>query len=87
MVKTITITEEAYNKLSKMKVGDESFSDVINRINSPKRDITSIIGIMKGKMNIEEAKKKIKEFKEEFTKDAEKRKNVLTRQFSNIRNN
>lgn len=87
MVKTITITEDAYNNLKKMKLEKESFSDVINRINSPKKDITSIIGIMKGKMDIEEAKKKIKEFKEEFTKDTEKRKNVLARQFNNIRNN
>lgn len=87
MVKTITITEDAYNKLSKMKIGDESFSNVINRIGSPNSDIRSIVGIMKGSMNIDEAKKKIKEFREEFTKDMEKRKDVLARQFSNIRNN
>ena len=87
MVKTITVTEEAYNNLKKMKLDKESFSDVINRINSPKNDIKSLIGIMKDNMNIEEAKKKIKEFTKEFTKDMEKRKDALARQLSDIRNN
>lgn len=84
MVKTITITGEAYRKLKKLKIGKESFSYVINRINSPKRDIKSIVGIMKD-FNIEEVKKKIRLFRGEFTKDMGKRKDVLTRQLSNIR--
>ncbi len=86
MVKTITVTEEAYNNLKKMKMGKESFSDVLNRIGSPKNDIRSLVGIMKG-MDIELAKKKIRKFKEEFAIDMEKRKNVLARQLSDIRNN
>jgi len=84
MVKTITVTKDAYDKLKKMKLDNESFSDVINRIGSPKKDIKSLIGIMKG-MDIELAKKKIKKFKEEFTIDMGKRRNVLVRQLSNIR--
>jgi predicted CopG family antitoxin len=31
-VKTITITEEAYRKLARLKKGGESFTDVINRV-------------------------------------------------------
>ena len=45
MVKTITIKEDAYDRLKRMKVGDESFSDVINRIGSTKKDIKSLFGI------------------------------------------
>ena len=87
MVKTITIKEDAYEKLKGMKMGDESFSDVINRLGSPKKDITSIVGIMKGNMDLEETKKKIKEFREKATKDMEKRIDALTRQLGNIRGN
>lgn len=86
MVKTITITEEAYDKLKRMKLEDESFSNLIKRIDTQKTSINSIIGIMKN-IDTEAIKKKIKEFREEFTKDVEKRKNVLTRQLSNTRNN
>ena len=86
MVKTITIKEDAYDKLKRMKMGEESFSDVINRIGSTRKDIKSLFGIMKD-IDIESAKKKIKEFREEATKDMEKRINDLARQLSNSRNN
>lgn len=33
-VKTLTITEQAYNKIKSMKEGDESFSDLFLRIAS-----------------------------------------------------
>lgn len=85
MVKTITIKEDAYEKLKGMKMGDESFSDVINRIGSTKKDIKSLFGIMKD-IDIKSVKKRIKEFREEATKDMGKRINDLTRQLSNSRN-
>ena len=84
MVKTITIKEEAYEKLKGMKIGDESFSDLINRLGSPRKDIKSLFGIM-GDIDIDDIKKKIKKFREEATKDMEKRMNDLTRQLSNSR--
>jgi predicted CopG family antitoxin len=37
--KTITITEEAYERLKGYKREDESFSDVVNRITGGKRDV------------------------------------------------
>ena len=78
MVKTITVTEEAYQKFKRMKLEKESFSDLINRIGSPKKDISSLVGIMKNK-DLHEVKKRIREFKETFTKDMERRKYVSAR--------
>ncbi len=78
MVKTITVTEEAYKNLKRMKLKKESFSDVINRIGSSTGNINSLVGIMKN-MDINETRRKIKEFKREFTEDMEKRRDVLAR--------
>ena len=40
--KTLTITEDAYNRLARIKAPGESFSDVINRI-TPKGSIRRFI--------------------------------------------
>ena len=47
-VKTITVTEEAYNTLKAMKTIDESFSDAILRIGK-RKPLMSFYGILKGK--------------------------------------
>lgn len=44
-VKTITITEEAYERLRMKKGHNESFTDVINRITG-KRSIMELAGIL-----------------------------------------
>ncbi len=46
-VKTITVTEDAYNVLKGMKQGDESFSDLIKRIGSQKRSVLDFVGILR----------------------------------------
>ena len=43
--KTITITNEAYEKLAHLKIERESFSEVINRITS-KNSIAELIGLL-----------------------------------------
>ncbi len=43
--KTLTITEDAYERLLKAKERDESFSEVIVR-NFPKRSLSELIGIL-----------------------------------------
>ena len=43
--KTISITEEAYERLRMKKEKNESFTDVINRITG-KRDIMEFVGIL-----------------------------------------
>jgi len=58
MVKTISISDEVYEKLKKMKLEGESFSDVINRLIERRTKISDI-----AEMNIltEEEAKKIEE--------------------------
>ena len=76
MVKTITIMDDAYEILKRMKKKDESFSELIRRFNKEqKTDLTKWFGILKG------SKKRVKEFQEEtrrirneISQDIEKRK-------------
>ena len=44
VVKTITITKDAYEKLASSKKEGESFSELINRSFTKKRDISKFIG-------------------------------------------
>ena len=46
--KTISITEEAYERLRTNKMENESFTDVINRITN-KRSIMELAGILSNK--------------------------------------
>lgn len=46
--KSITITEDAYNRLAALKQDKESFSDVITRI-APKRSLLELAGILTDK--------------------------------------
>ena len=46
--KTITITEDAYDRLAAHKRGDESFSDVIRRLASAKTDPIDSAGTYPG---------------------------------------
>lgn len=59
MVKTISISDEVYEKLKKMKLEGESFSDVINRLIERRTKISDI-----AEMNIltEEEAKKLKNY-------------------------
>ncbi len=41
VIKSLTITEEAYNALKTMKHGDESFSEVIVRLSQEKIGLTA----------------------------------------------
>ncbi len=55
VIKSLTITEEAYNALKTIKHGDESFSEVIVRISKEKIGLTAkFFGTLK--INEKEAK-------------------------------
>ena len=59
--KTISITEEAYERLRTNKMENESFTDVINRITN-KRSIMELAGILTNK-EADELKKNIHEIR------------------------
>ena len=63
--KTITIREEAYNRLKKFKNG-KSFSEVIMEITSDKNvDLSESFGLWNDD-DVEEVEEKRKEFRESF---------------------
>jgi len=59
-VKTITITEQAYNSLKWMKKENESFSELFLRISKKPITTKEIAGILK--RTPEESEKSVKEF-------------------------
>ena len=79
-VKTITVIEEAYEVMKRMKHGDESFSELFMRISNEKGNaVNRFFGSIK--MLSEEAgirREHYKKMREDMSKDFEKRKNKLT---------
>ncbi|GEM_PF-6687131 len=63
VIKSLTITEEAYNALKRIKYEEESFSKVIIRISNEKRgSLAEYFGVLKdSKDKLHELKKEIKE--------------------------
>ena len=85
--KTITVTEDAYENMKRMKRGDESFSDLFMRLSSEKKSTgRSIYGILKNSgADAEKLLKASREIRERANKEAEERKRVFARQFSGNR--
>lgn len=84
MVKTITITEEAYNLIKSNKKEGESFSQLFCRISKRKLKISEIIGVLD--ISEERANEWIKDIhnhRRETDKNMRERQNVLTRQLNN----
>lgn len=80
MVKTITVTDDAYEMLKKMKSGDESFSEVIKRVAKPTFRLSDYFGIISkeaGDRIANEAKKR----RGRLSKDIEARRNASIRHF------
>ena len=62
MVKPVSLSNEAYDVLSKMKTTNESFSDVVLRLvekSEKKLDVTEFFGVWKNLEGIDEMKKNI----------------------------
>lgn len=73
--KTITVTENAYESLKALKKEEESFSDVLLRIGEKKCTVDTFFGLLSG--DATEARENTKRWREEFSKDAEKRHKLL----------
>ena len=69
--KTISITEEAYERLRTLKTGKESFTDVINRVTG-KRSILEFAGIL-----TEEEGNKLENYIKERTNASSKRREKI----------
>ena len=62
--KNISLSEDAYNKLKKLKEEGESFSDVVRRITDTYSDITKFSGTFP---EIAEVKEELKKERKEFS--------------------
>ena len=70
VVKTITVTEDAYESLKRLKHEDESFSEVIKRLAGKKMLVKDLLGILKkSPEEHEEFIKRVKRIREEMSKD------------------
>ena len=78
-IKTITITENAYSQIKKLKVGDESFSELFTRIATEKsNNINKYFGILKEEgTNMEKIRTRYGKIREDTSIAIEKRqKNI-----------
>lgn len=64
---TISITQEAYARLAALRKGNESFSQIINRVTG-KRDLTKFIGVL-SKRGADNLERDIKRFRSRVDKD------------------
>lgn len=78
--KTISITEEAYNRLANLKKENESFSMIINRV-TQKKKLSDFFGVL-SKESGERLEKVIKEGREKNRKLHDLRNKKLKEAFS-----
>lgn len=84
MVKTITITEEAYNMLKCLKRNEQSFSEIIIEVSKDKKcDLSKFFGILKNRgKELDILKEKVKDYRNNFTKESKKRMESLDKQMN-----
>jgi predicted CopG family antitoxin len=84
-VKTITITEEAYNVLKCLKKSDQSFSEIIIEVGDEKKgNINKFFGILKHKSKeLGGMQEMVQQYRRDFNKDAKTRLEKLRKQYDN----
>ena len=83
-VKTITIKEDAYNVLASMKKSDESFSDLILRMNNKKCTAKDLFGKLKiSDADFAELKKHTCAIRKNIGTSMRKKRNVFDRHMCN----
>ena len=78
--KTITVTEEAYNRLARLKKENESFSEIITRVTSHAR-LKDFFGIL-SKESADRLERAIEEGRKEHAQLHEKRHKSLMKELS-----
>ena len=68
--KTLTITEDAYDRLAVLKEGNESFSDVIRKL-TKKKTLADLVGIL-NPADAEELKRNIEYDRKKIERDIDK---------------
>jgi len=76
-VKTITITEDAYDCIKNLKHENESFSDLFKRLAKERAVASKYFGILKG--DVDDAQRRVLSVREKLTEDIKKREDVLFR--------
>lgn len=77
-VKTITITEDAYNALRRIKYGDRSFSEVIMEVvGTKKNNFDKYFGILKGSHALAGLRKNLKKYRAQADADARRKAEKL----------
>ena len=69
--KTITITENAYDFIKRLKAEEESFSDLFIRLAKEKNPLERYFGVLKG--NVKEAEARMKKIRAETSAGFERR--------------
>jgi predicted CopG family antitoxin len=89
MVKTITITEEAYERIKSNKLPNESFSKMFMREFEKKLNISEIPKFLSNldfsENDVDELRKGVNKFRKDFDKDFRRRQDVFARQLNNNR--
>jgi predicted CopG family antitoxin len=73
-IKTITVTEDAYQAVKRLKKGEESFSDLFLRLGGKSITAKDILGVLKHVPEETAAlKRSVREIHEELSRGMEKR--------------
>ena len=85
VVKTITITEDAYNVLKRMKKSNQSFSELIIEFSEEKKGhLINLFGILKDKSkDMDELQEKSINYRKDFDSDSLARIKKLKNQYDN----
>ncbi len=78
--KNISITEEAYNRLARLRKSNESFSEIINNI-TQKRKLNDFFGILSNK-SADELEENIKILREKHRKSRVKRLEITSKELT-----
>lgn len=85
-MKTITVTDEAYDTIKKLKEKDESFSGLLIRIGKPRLTAQELFGALrKSEREASEAQLRLKKTRAEASANASDREKKLEERIRNLK--